>query len=833
MTAPETADRPFVVFKFGGSSVGAPDRLARIVDVVRRARQGHAVACVVSALSHSTDLLIAAARNAAEGRLDLALENAQSIHDLAWDRAQGRLASEAEAEALKTKLSALHDKLARLLEGISLVEQSSPQSLDHVLSFGERMSVEVVAATLRGVDLPAVAVDAREWTVTDDTFGFAAVDWAATENRVRELRDEWAGSITVHTGFLGKDESGRTTTLGRNGSDYTATLLGRALGAESVQIWTDTPGVMTADPKIVSEAYPVRHLSYMEALELANFGARMFHTRTMIPLIESGIPLTIRNLLDDSDPGTRVDEHGSTDPDRPTSVASLQGVALIEVDSKRVASELEVGNRVLSAMRDASIQVWLATQSGHGQALAVVVPGPDRERAQNVLQTEFAEELARTEVEGIRARYPVTLVTLVAETMGQSVNVAGRLFAALGRIGVGVWAIAQSGSARSIACAVDAADTEVAVRTVHAAFNLASEPIHVAVLGAGVVGSELLEQIRGQRAELTQTMGVDLRVVGLSTSKRAAYDEAGLDLDDWRGVLDAAGPRDADPTVLLDRLQRLAVPILVDCTAADDMEAVYHQAFERGIHVVAANKKPLTIAGEDRDALLAAAKAKYRTYNYETTVGASLPVIDTLQNLVRTGDKVRRVEGSLSGTLGYLTNVLMEGVPLSQAVKDAKRLGYTEPHPRDDLSGTDAARKALILARELGLRMDFDAVKVEPLVPQEILQEADLDRFFAALEAYDATFAEKIEAMKAEGQVLRYLATVDPAATPALSVGPTAVPADHPATRLRGTEGFVAFFSERYSEFPLVVQGAGAGGAVTAAGVLADVLRIAQTMRGQ
>jgi len=430
----------------------------------------------------------------------------------------------------------------------------------------------------------------------------------------------------------------------------------------------------------------------------------------------------------------------------------------------------------------------------------------------------------------------------VAEAMGRTVNVAGRQFSALGGVGVNVMAIGQSASSRSISCVVPAEETLTAVRAVHDAFNFAHQTVSLLVLGKGVVGSQLLEQIAGAAASLRDENDIDIRLVGLADQRKVAFDDGGIDPEAWREAIEAAsvGPEGEHGPVteaVLERLRRLPVPILVDVTAADGMEGLYAKAFARGIHVVAANKKPLTIDTEGRDALLRAARGAYRAYRYETSVGASLPVIDTLKNLVRTGDKVRLIEGSFSGTLGYLTNELMAGQPLATAVRTAKELGYTEPQPQDDLSGLDAARKALILARELGLSITMEDVKLEPLVPAELLAEKELEAFFARLEDYEPTLKAQLDGFRAEGKSLRYLARIDPSAAERgeaiMTVGPMAVPGDHPASHLRGAESFVAFTTDRYAEYPLIVQGAGAGGAVTAAGVLADVLAIAQTLRGR
>ena len=383
---------------------------------------------------------------------------------------------------------------------------------------------------------------------------------------------------------------------------------------------------------------------------------------------------------------------------------------------------------------------------------------------------------------------------------------------------------------------IDHADTPVSVRTVHAAFNFAHQKVSLLLLGKGTVGGHLIRQVRSQRDVLKRDHDLLLDVVGIADSRRATFDAEGIPLDGWEESLDAAEePRNL--TTLMDRLGRLPVPILVDCTAAGGMEDLYREAFRRGIHVVAANKKPLTIDWPRREALMAAARRHHRDFRYETTVGASLPVIETLQDLVRTGDRVRLVEGCFSGTLGYLANEITAGVPLSQAVRAARDLGYTEPNPQDDLSGLDAARKALILARELGFPAAMADVAVEPFVPAALLEPMGLATFFARLVENDAATASRLERLAADGKVLKYLARIEPPAEPGapctVAAGPMAIPQDHPATRLRGSEAFVAFTTERYADYPLIVQGSGAGGAVTAAGVLADVLRIAQSLRGR
>jgi aspartokinase/homoserine dehydrogenase 1 len=828
------------VLKFGGSTLAEPRRLAQAFKEIEAARTRGAVAVVVSAVGDTTDRLLRASAEAAKGG---GVPSASLVEELA--QLSARPFADALEERDSRELQALAARelgsLGRILDAVRELGDCSPAVLDQVLAFGELTCVALMREALRRRGTNALAVDARRWLVTSDHHGEADAIWDATRANVEARSPEWlAAKLTLHPGFIGATSSGRTTTLGRNGSDYTAALLAGALGARELSIWTDVSGVMTADPGLVAEAKPVSRLSYREALELAGLGLRMFHPRTMLPLQAASVPMRIRNSAAPLDPGTLVDQHGSSDEQRAMGVVSLENMALLSIEGSSRSEELQVGARALSALERARLRVAFAAYAQHGKGLALAVRRSEAASALAAVRSELTSELVRGELVEPTLTEPVTVLTLVAEAMGRTPNVAGRLFSALGSIGVNVRAASQGATSRAISCVVDAQDTSVAVRAVHSAFNLAHEQVNVLLLGKGTVGGHLLAQLASERERLRTGYDVDVRLFGLADRHRqraASSSEAtGLDPRSARDLL-LASTEAADLETLLDGLARLPVPVLVDCTAADGMEQVYRRAFAKGIHVVAANKKPLALPSAERAELFAAARKAHRAYRYETTVGASLPLIETLKNLVRTGDRVRLIEGSLSGTLGYLANALSQGAALSAAVREAHRLGYTEPHPRDDLSGTDAARKALILARELGFAAEFSDVEVEPFVPRELLLEDDREAFFRALEKQDSAFAEKMRRMQAEGRTLRYLARVEAPVEPGqratIRVGPLGVPATHPATRLRGTEAFVAFHTERYAEYPLLVQGAGAGGAVTAAGVLADILAISQSLRGR
>ncbi|QSQ20286.1 bifunctional aspartate kinase/homoserine dehydrogenase I [Pyxidicoccus parkwayensis] len=829
---------PFQVMKFGGSSVGSPRRLRQVIELIsKHAKQGP-LAVVVSAMGDTTDWLIEAAGLATQGDLEGAQTVVARIAHLAKTNAAAL--APARSTALAARVDTLLAPLQQLLQGISLTRECSAPSRDRVLSFGELVSATLLAELLTASGTEATFRDARQLLVTDDRFGAARVDVARTRERLQTAVTGWRTSVPVIPGFIAATPDGRTTTLGRNGSDYTAALVAQGIDATEVTVWTDVLGLHTADPDIVTDAYPVAHLTHAEGLELAAVGVRMLHPRTMIPLIESGTSLRIRNTMHPDHPGTLIDAIGSRDGQRPTCIATREELALLGIEVRKLSDQFQLGERVLAALREADVTVWLSAQSSNGQSIAVVIPRPDVLRAQGALENELAQELARHEVEPLAIREPVTLLSLVAEAMGHGVNVAGRFFSALGAVGVNVRASAQGASSRSISCVVDAADTAIAVRTTHAAFNLAHQQVSLFLLGRGTVGGQLLAQLRAQQALLKDKHGIALRVVGITDSRRALFDAAGLPLEGLEERLSRVAPVDAATRTLvplLDELRRQPVPILVDCTAASGIESLYSEAFRRGIHVVGANKKPLALPWNDREALLAEARRHHVAYHYETTVASSLPVIDTLANLVRTGDAVRLITASLSGSLGFICNELTAGVPLSVAVRTAKERGFTEPDPREDLSGTDVARKALILARELGLPLSLSDVALEPFVPAEAQAGTSVDAFLHGLKSLDADYADRVTRSRKAGTVLRYLARIDPSkvgtGSPVIRVGPVAVEAGQPAADLRGSESFVSFTTTRHSDFPLTVRGAGAGGAVTASGVLADILRISQTLRGR
>ena len=779
------------VLKFGGSSLATRERRQHAIARIRDAVEEGPVVVVVSAPGSTTDRLV-------------------------------RLVEAPAPEVLVAELGVLRERLLehgpygedlepalRRLRHTLELAATDPDARLRALGWGEVRARLWLAQELQEAGVDVDTVDARAVIHTRGGGPDAAVD---RERTGEALRARVFAPLTLLDGYRATGPDGRPSLLGRNGSDTTATEVARALRAERVVIYTDVDGVYTADPSAVPRATPVGALTYREAAELAHAGATVLHPRSIAPARDAGIPVYIRDPRRPQAAGTRVDALGAGDPARATCLASVRDRRLVHVD---VGDERPAGPLGAAALDHPS--AWLLTQ---GARSLTFVTAPEHAAG-------LREALPRDEGVTVRQDGPVAVLTLVAEAMGQRANVAGRLFATLGAAGVRVRAIGQSAAEVAIHAVVDDADHDVAVTRIHDAFHLARQPVSLLVLGKGTVGRAFLDQL-GRGAEHFARQGVELRVVGLADRRALAWDAEGL-ADPRAAVaaaVDRAGPHGPVDDEVLDGLAAQPLPVLVDLTS-EDLGSLYEAAFARGIHVVGANKRPLSAALADAQRLEAAALRAGRSYRHETTVGAALPVLEPLDQLLRTGDRVRRIEGSLSGTLGWICDRLHRGDRLSDAVHAAWEAGLTEPHPADDLSGLDVARKALILARRLGLALELDDVEVEPLVDRQLLQDSDPARFVASLGAADAGWTARIAGATARGQRLRYLAVID-ADAGTVQVGPRAVSLDHAAASLRGTASLVAFTTERYPDPPLVVVGPGAGAEVTAAGVVADVLRVAE-----
>ena len=845
--------RRLEVHKFGGSSLRDAGRMRAVAELVATARRDADLVVVASAMGGVTDTLIGAIAHAGHGRIGEAIEtmagvverHRRALADLGFDPAD----DDCGADALRA-VTQIADGVCDLLRATSVLGEQSPRTHDRIVAAGEKMSVRVVALAFATVDVPATPQDADCFLLTNDHFGEATpLPGVYARSTAAALRPHVIeGVVPVVTGFCGRAPDGATTTLGRGGSDYTATLLAEALTADEVVIWTDVNGVYTADPRVVPGARPLPQLNFREAAELAYYGAKVLHQRTIIPVARLGIPVRICNSFEPDAVGTIVDRRFTPGSHPVKAISAVRGHALLSIEGKGMAGVPGVAARVFGALAEQNISVTLISQSSAESSICLGVPQPHAQRAELALKRAFAADLLHGDVEEIVLRRGVGLLAAVGLGMHHAPGVAARVFSSLGRARINVLAIAQGSSELNISLAVDERDIPEATALLHDEFGLhrrdtgedTPRALDLLVLGVGKIGAALTALVMDRRSHVFERFGLEPRVVALADRSGYLLEPTGLSPERLEAVLgakregrpigempNACAIRDPLAMVRAATGYRLTRPVLVDVSDAETSTDVFREAMRLGCDVVTANKKPIAGSLESFRSLFDDAWTSGRLLKAEATVGAGLPVVDTLEILMSTGDRLMRAEGCLSGTLAYLTSRLEESVPLSVAVADAIALGYTEPDPYVDLSGLDVARKAVILGRLSGLSTTDQPPKLEGLVGGHL---AGLSRgaLLEALRDGDAAMAARVDAARARGEVLRYVASISPEA---IEVGPRTVPADSALARLRGADNMIVFHTERYGDRPLVVSGPGAGVEVTAMGVLGDILRVAAERR--
>lgn len=790
--------------KFGGSSVANAERISRVVDILSSRDEAQVV--VISAMSGVTDALISLVRQAAarDAKWPDALTALRTKHEEAARALLGTAAT-----PVLEKFAAEFTSLRDLLNAQALIGAVSADLLELVSGLGEVWSSTLVDATLRARGQPSQWLDAREVLVVEKSELGAMVQWEASRKKLAAFPK---GPRTIVTGFVARTADGRVTTLGRNGSDYSGAIFAALFGAKEVHIWSDVDGVLSADPRLVPEAVLINKLSYDEACELAYFGAKVIHPQTMAPAIENQIPIIARSTFNPTHPGTRISaEQDLTTPVK--GVTTFTGLAILNIEGAGMIGVPGTAERAFEALKQSGVSVVMISQGSSEHSICCVIREGDSERARKAVLDAFNRELSAKLLSDVTVTPGVAALAVVGDGMAGLPGVAARLFAALGRANVNVKVIAQGSSERNISVVIDAADARRALRAVHAGFYLSAQTISVGVIGPGNVGATFLKQLASTRERLLKTSNVDLRVRAIAGSKKMALGES--------LAPDAVKDRDTDLDALTAHVlaEHLPHAVIVDCSSSDAVAERYAGWLEKGIHVITPNKS----AGSGPLKRYEAIKSQGARFRYESTVGAGLPVITTLRDLIDTGDEVLAVEGIFSGTLAYLFNKFDGSVPFSELVRQAKALGYTEPDPRDDLSGLDVARKLVILARENGWKMSLDQIALESLVP-EALRTVSVEDFMARLSELDAPMKAKLQ----PGKVLRYVAKLD--ASGKASVGLVALPADHAFAHIRLTDNVVQFTTKRYAQNPLVVQGPGAGPEVTAAGVFADLLRVASAL---
>ncbi len=819
----------WTVHKFGGSSLADAQGFERAARIVL-ADDAPRVAVVVSAMQGVTNSLFALIQRAVSGD-DGWQADLQSLRD-AYEATAAELIADAasRAELLAAQESECRD-VADILHSAALIQSSGPRVEALVSGCGELWSARLLAAFIDerggGAGRPARWLDAREVLRVEPGELGVVVDWDASGRRLKRLLKEDPAPVRVVTGYIARDGRGLQMTLGRNGSDFSASIFSALLNARSLTIWTDVEGVMSADPARVPEAHVIRELSYNEAMELAYFGARVIHPQTMGPVVSKSIPVWIRSSFKPDLTGSLISACG--DPAEPVKgITMIENASMLSLEGAGMIGVPGTADRLFSALSRARVSVLLITQASSEHSITFAVPEAHVERAEQVARSAFAQEMGLGQVSKVTRRDGVNVLALVGDGMVGIPGVAGRFFGVLGRAGVNVIAIAQGSSERNISAVVSGASATRALRAAHSGFYLSQTTLSLGVIGVGNVGAELLGQIAQAGGRLREQFNLDLRVRAIANSSRMFLDARSVDLSRWRELLASEGEAlDLERFIAHVNPDHLPHAAILDCTASQEISGRYGDFFAAGIHVVTPNKRAQSAPRESYERLHRLRREHGVHLLYETNVGAGLPVIETLRDLIATGDQVLSVEGIFSGTLAYLFNALDARAGFSRVVRDARDAGYTEPDPREDLSGMDVARKLLILARELGLEMELEDVEVESLAPEE-LDDAAVDEFLEGLGRYDGEMRERLRKAEEQGCVLRYVGRLNSEGR--ASVRLEALPTDHLFARLHLTSNMFLYRTARYSDNPLVVQGPGAGPAVTAAGVFADVLRLARML---
>jgi aspartokinase/homoserine dehydrogenase 1 len=812
------------VLKFGGSSLATPRRIRAVGRIVLDTHRRESIVVVVSAFQGVTNELVACARLAERG--DAKYE--QMLHEIARrHRAAASSLVGRGRRAVRAGVEALLAELRDTLHGIHLLRHCPLQALDMTAGFGERLSALIVAAHLNRTR-PATAVDSRQFVITEDQFTQATVLFRKTNRAtrayfVRLSRRHSARVIPVVTGFIGSTEDGRTTTIGRNGSDYSAAILGAALGASAIEIWTDVDGVLSADPRLVPSAFALRHISYEEAMELSYFGAKVLHSDTIAPAVARRIPILIKNTFNPGAVGTRISSLRVDDePLIAKGISSVGDITLLTLRGASMVGVPGTAERLFRTLASRQVNVILISQASSEHTICFAVRSGDADRAIDAIGREFRFELQQ-QLTRLDQASNQAIVAVVGDGMKGRPGVAGKLFGALGRHNVNISAIAQGASERNISCVIDQHQQIRALNVIHQAFFETRRRLALAVVGVGNIGGALLRQLHQQRSYLL-SKGFDVTVVALANSRRFVVNADGINLAHWTGTL-AASRRRMTPDALVQAVAGLQITnaALVDCTAHDSIVDAYPAFINANLHIVTPNKRANVLPWRRYESLKALLQRRQKHFLYETNVGAGLPVMSTLRDLIASGDEIIRIEGILSGTLSYLFNSYDGTVPFSELVREAQQLGLTEPDPREDLSGEDVARKLLILAREIGLKMDIREVRVHSLVPPALARTAFSPGFFPAFARHDAGMLTRLKTAQSSGRVLRYVGLLEHGRAQATL---KECPRSHPLAAAKGSDNIIAFTTKRYARTPLVVQGPGAGADVTAMGVFSDILKL-------
>ena len=810
------------VLKFGGSSVANAVNISKVTAIVAKAVQKEPVILVVSALGGVTDQLIGIGAKAAAGDesykeqiLELEVKHLEAV--------RGLLPIQNQSATLSWVKQQLNE-LERICDGIFLLGELSARIQDRLVSYGELLSSYIITAALKEMNTDPVWADSRQLIVTNDLHGNASVQFDKTNQRILSFLKNNTADLYVAPGFIAANEKGYTTTLGRGGSDYTGAIFAAATHATALEIWTDVTGMMTADPRLVQNPRPIEAISYEEAMELSHFGAKIIYPPTIQPVMKKNIPVWVKNTFEPEAAGTVIQQHAVANSDVVRGISSINRIALLSLEGSGMIGIPGFSKRLFEVLALNRINVILITQSSSEYSICVAINETDANSAQQAIDAFFAYEIENGKVNPVLVETGLSIIAVVGEQMKSLPGISGRMFGGLGRNGINVRAIAQGSSEKNISAVIAASDVKKAINVLHEDFfETTYKQLNVFIAGAGNVGGKLLSQLNQQLQYLKDHMRLQIQVVGIANSKRTLLNDAGIDLNNWKPVLDTSPEMNIHGFVEAIIEKNLRNSVFVDVTANEVVASVYGTLLAKSVAVVACNKIACSSAYENYKKL----KSLARTYNtrflFETNVGAGLPIIGTLNDLTRSGDKITRIQAVLSGTLNFVFNHYDGTIPFAQVVKRAQDEGYTEPDPRLDLGGTDVMRKIMILAREAGETMDMDQISNESFLPASCFEGTVAD-FYAEMEKQEDHFKKLYASAHANLAKLKFVAEYYNGAA---KVGLQEIPADSDFYHLYGKDNLVLFYTERYPEQPLVIKGAGAGAEVTASGVFADIIRVA------
>ena len=807
------------VLKFGGTSVGSVASILSLQKIVEKEAKHQPIIVVVSALGGITDQLIATSQLALKGdeRWRNEFDSIVARHHKMIDAI---ITDPHDRESLFNNVDSLFEQLQSIYYGVFLIHDLSHKTEDTIVSYGERLSSRIVATLIRG----AKWFDSRKFIKTEEKQGKRSLDSELTNKLVLDTFSDLP-RISLVPGFIAQDrDSGDITNLGRGGSDYTASILAASLNAEVLEIWTDVDGFMTADPRVIKSAYTINELSYAEAMELCNFGAKVVYPPTIYPVCVKNIPIKVKNTFNPDGKGTIIKSHVENNQKPIKGLSSIKGTTVITVTGLSMVGVVGVNRRIFSSLANNGISVFLVSQAASENNTSIGVKDEDADNAVRVLNDEFRLEIEDGRMFPMHAESGLATVAIVGENMRRTPGISGKLFEVLGRSGISIIAIAQGASEMNISFVVKGTDLRKALNVLHDSLFLSEyKVLNLFICGVGTVGGMLIEQIKSQYEELKQNSNLKLKVVGIASSKNAIFNRDGLNLDNYREELKASEP--SNPEHLRDVILQMNIfnSVFVDCTASQDVAALYQSLLENNISVIAANKIAASGKYEDYYHLKQTAIQRGVKFRFETNVGAGLPIIGTINDLRNSGDKILKIEAVLSGTLNFIFNEIGAETPFSETVKRAKEQGYSEPDPRIDLSGKDVVRKLVILTREAGYKVEQEDVEKHLFVPNDYFQ-GSVEDFWKRLPELDANFEQRREKLAEEGKRWRFVATMDHGKT---NVALKEVDSNHPFYNLEGSNNIVLLTTDRYKEYPMQIQGYGAGASVTAAGVFANIMSIA------